>query len=66
MQKYALEKYRIFPYVAWIMIAGFSVFVYTMILNLRAITADLSATTDSLEAAIDKLPHDTATTTKSR
>ena len=66
MQKYTLEKYRIFPYVVWIIIGGFSIFVYTLVLNLRAITADLSATTESLEAAIDKLPRSAATTTPAR
>lgn len=66
MQKFALEKYRIFPYIAWILIAGFSLFVYSLILNLQAVVADLSATTADLEAAIDRIPHETATSTHSK
>lgn len=36
MQKFALEKYRFFPYVAWGTIIIFSLFVYTVTKNVSA------------------------------
>lgn len=39
-----LEKYKIFPYVAWTLFIGFTLFVYTLVIQLQETTESLVAT----------------------
>ncbi len=64
MQRFILEKSKVFPYVAWITILVFTVFVFNLTLNLQSAVTDLQQSTDALEAAVQALPHTTSTTTK--
>lgn len=50
MSKFALEKYRIFPYVAWGIVVGFSVFVFYLAQTLAQATNELRDTRNYLEA----------------
>jgi hypothetical protein len=47
--KFALEKYKFFPYIAWGLVFGFSIFVYTIVQDLRAVSSELSTTSQRLE-----------------
>jgi hypothetical protein len=40
----SLERLRIFPYIAWGLVISFSVFVYTLTIQLKQATADLRQT----------------------
>jgi len=55
----ALESYKIFPYVAWIVTLGFAFFVYNLSLKLERVATDLQAQTKSLEAKINAQSSDT-------
>lgn len=61
MQKFTLEKSRVFPYAAWSVILGFTLFVFHLTLNLQAAVTDLQRSTDELEAAVHAPPHATTT-----
>lgn len=50
--KRSLEKYRIFPYIAWTLTAGFALFVYGIVTELQAVTTGLQAQTNELERQI--------------
>lgn len=39
-----LEKYKIFPYIAWALFIGFAIFVYTLVMQLQAATESLVTT----------------------
>lgn len=41
-----LEKYAIFPYIAWAIFIGFAIFVYSLVMELQA-TAESLATTSA-------------------
>ncbi|MEY3784015.1 MAG: hypothetical protein RLZZ230_337 [Candidatus Parcubacteria bacterium] len=45
----ALESYRIFPFIAWGLVIGFTLFVYNVALKLQAVTHDLQAQTEWLQ-----------------
>lgn len=47
-----LEQYKAFPYIAWVVFIGFTVFVYGITIELSRITSELNETTLSLEARI--------------
>jgi len=47
-----LEKYKLFPYIAWAVFIGFSLFVYSLVLELQA-TAESLATTNTSYQDID-------------
>ncbi len=49
MQKFELERSRFFSIIAWGTIIGFSVFVFSLALNLREATASLGQNAFSLE-----------------
>ncbi len=49
MQKFVLEKSKLFPMVAWGTIICFSVFVFGLVMNLRLVAADLRQSTENLE-----------------
>lgn len=38
---HTLESFKLYPYVAWALIIGFAVFVYTITTNLKAAASDL-------------------------
>lgn len=48
-----LEKYKIFPYVAWALFIGFALFVYSLVLELQE-TAESLATTSASYQNIDE------------
>lgn len=50
--KRALEAYRVFPYVAWVLTFGFAVFVYNIVTELQAVTLQLQSQTEALERQI--------------
>jgi len=54
--KRALEKYRIFPFIAWGLIFGFAFFVYNLTINLEAATSELGQRTTTLEQQISADP----------
>jgi len=45
-----LETFRIFPYIAWALIAAFAFEVYSMTIHLKAATTELRAQTAFTEA----------------
>ena len=47
-----LEAYKIFPYVAWILVIGFALYVFSLATELQATTSNLSEDTSYLENAI--------------
>jgi len=51
--KRSLEKFKIFPYVAWGLTIGFAIFVYNITTELQAVTRDLQQQTQALEAKIE-------------
>ena len=50
--KYALEKYRFFPYVAWGTVILFAGFVYHLTVTLYEVTSDLRTSQAELEAQV--------------
>lgn len=54
--KHSLERHPFFPYIAWTLVLGFSLFVYTIVQDLRAVTAELSETATRLEAQANTPP----------
>lgn len=66
---FTLEKYKVFPYVAWAIFIGFAIFVGALAMELYSITNELadnssrlteisndnSARLDLLEAELDRL-----------
>ncbi|MBP6881335.1 MAG: hypothetical protein KBC35_01810 [Candidatus Pacebacteria bacterium] len=52
----ALESYKIFPYVAWILTFSFAVFVYSITVKLNAVAEDLQAQTKFIQERIDQSP----------
>ena len=43
---HSLESLKLYPYVAWILIIGFTVFVYNITTNLKAAASDLRIQTE--------------------
>lgn len=43
MTKFALEKYRAFPYVAWAIVFGFAFFVLQLTFHVASAMRDMSA-----------------------
>ena len=52
MSKFSLEKQRIFPYLAWITVFLFSLFIYSITLELKKTTSDLEIRSAKLEANV--------------
>ncbi len=50
--KRSLEGLKVFPYVAWVMTAGFAFFVYNITSDLQAVTQDLQAQTKELQQQV--------------
>ena len=49
----ALESYKIFPYVAWIVTISFAAFVYNISLELKTVTEDLQMQTKQLQEKVN-------------
>jgi hypothetical protein len=47
-----LESFKIFPYVAWAITVGFSIFVYNIALELKTVTEDLQKQTQFLQERV--------------
>lgn len=45
-----LEKYKIFPYIAWALFIGFSLFVYSLVMELQATAESLATSSASYES----------------
>ena len=54
----ALESYKIFPYVAWIITFGFAVFVYNITVELQNVTKELQEQTIFLQDRIGIPPEE--------
>jgi len=54
--KRTLEGHKFFPYVAWIVTAGFAFFVYNIVSDLRQVTDDLQRQATELEQRIQNDP----------
>ncbi len=54
-----LEAFKIFPYVAWMLIIFFAFFVYKITTELKSTTAELEATSSTLETTIKTKNSDT-------
>lgn len=53
-----LESFKIYPYVTWGLIIGFSVFVYNITQKLEAVTDELGAHTEYIESQVGTTPED--------
>jgi hypothetical protein len=47
-----LEAFKIFPYVAWMLIIFFAFFVYKITTELKSTASELEQTTNSLETTV--------------
>lgn len=56
--KHSLERHRFFPFIAWAVVFGFSLFVYTIVQDLRSTSRELSETTTRLEAQLQVTPEE--------
>ena len=52
MTKFALEKYHVFPYIAWGIVFVFSLFVFHLTQTLVQATTDLRDSRNELEAQV--------------
>jgi len=51
----ALEKHRLFPFIAWITIVVFAFFVYTLVSGLQNNLAHLDQNTTDVEASLQQM-----------
>ncbi|MCA9359302.1 hypothetical protein KC926_03800 [Candidatus Kaiserbacteria bacterium] len=49
----ALEAYKIFPFVAWGLVIGFTYFVYGIAVELQAVATDLKIQTEYLQQQVN-------------
>ncbi len=56
--KHSLERHKFFPIIAWVVVLGFSLFVYTIVQDLRRTSQELSETTTRLEAQLKVAPEE--------
>lgn len=54
MSKKALEKHPLFPYIAWVLVFCFSVFVFTIVQDLKRTADQLSQYSNNLEQKANK------------
>lgn len=54
-----LEAFKIFPYVAWMLIIFFALFVYKITTELNATASELEETSQSLQTTIQSKEKDT-------
>jgi hypothetical protein len=48
--KHSLERHPFFPYIAWTIVIGFALFVYTIVQDLLVISAEIGESSAWLEA----------------
>ncbi len=58
MERRALEKYKIFPTLAWLLCIGFAVFVYSIVQDLKQSTKELESSTKRLEQLLSQPPEE--------
>lgn len=56
--KHSLERHKFFPIIAWAVVFGFSLFVYTIVQDLQRTSHELSETTTRLEAQLKVAPEE--------
>jgi hypothetical protein len=56
MNKFVLEKYRAFPYIAWALVISFALFVFALVQELQTVTTDLGLMTAQLETQVKTTP----------
>ena len=54
-----LEAFKIFPYVAWMLVIFFALFVYKITTELTSTATELEQTTSSLETKVNTRDKDT-------
>lgn len=52
----SLESFKVFPYLAWAVIAGFVFLVYHISVELRTVAQDLNTQSEFLEVQVKKSP----------
>jgi len=55
MRKFSLERHRLFPYIAWITITAFAVFVGYLATELKQSMQGLEDRTSQLEKAVSEM-----------
>jgi len=60
--KRTLEGSKVFPYAAWALVIGFSVFVYQIVADFNAVAVDLQVRNDALESTLTSVVSDRQTT----
>jgi len=58
VKKHHLEGYKIFPILAWALCIGFSLFVYSIVQDLRTSTSELESATNRLEQLLSQPPEE--------
>jgi len=61
--KYTLESYRVFPYVAWVLVIGFAIFTYMLTVRLQESLGNVDNSLEGLELRIEKLENRSNSTT---
>jgi len=56
--KHSLERHKFFPFIAWVMVIGFSLFVYTIVQDLHRTSQELGQTASRLEAQLQVAPEE--------
>ncbi len=51
-----LESFKVFPYLAWALVAGFCFLVYHISVELRAVAQELNTQSEFLEVQVKKSP----------
>lgn len=54
--KHSLERHKFFPIIAWTVVVGFSLFVYTIAQDLQTTSRELGETTTRLEKQLRTPP----------
>jgi len=51
--KFTLEQNKFFPYIAWALCIGFALFVFSLALELQAISSHLAGKSNRLERVVE-------------
>ncbi len=52
---HTLESYRIFPYIAWILVIGFALFTYALTVRVNKEISGIGSNIDDLEMRVERL-----------
>ncbi len=52
---HTLESYKIFPVIAWILVIGFALFTYSLVMRFEKELTDINSGIDRLELKIDTI-----------